>query len=154
MIMDFKVKKVVKHSSDDGFFAELVKYGEDTFHEIRQTSYSETLPGSIKAFHLHKEYWEMWTALKGEIMVVAYDGREDSSTFGNIEVVYTGESDLKVIAMPPGVAHGYKVLSKTNAGVLYHAGKEYDPKNPGIEEIDHNDPTINFDWTKEHEATS
>jgi len=147
MIQGIAIKKVIAHQSADGFFAELAKAGEEIFHEIRQTSYSETSAGAIKAFHNHKEYWEMWCVIKGRAKIVLADIREDSPTKGEIEVVMTGEGDMKVIAIPPGVAHGYQVLGTTPMGIIYHAGKEYDPANPGIEEIPHDSPMIGFDWS-------
>lgn len=63
MIQGVSVKKIVSNHDDRGFFAEVVKFGEETFHEIKQTSYSETKPGIIKAFHIH-DYWEVWCLLK------------------------------------------------------------------------------------------
>jgi dTDP-4-dehydrorhamnose 3,5-epimerase-like enzyme len=45
------------------------------------------------------------------------------------------EGELKLIAIPPGVAHTYTVLGDEPMGMLYHAGQAYDPKNPGIEEF-------------------
>ena len=147
MIEGVVIKKGTAHKSNDGFFAELAKAGEETFHEIRQTSYSETLPGVIKAFHLHKEYWEMWCVIKGSAKIVLADIREDSPTKGETETIITGEGDMKVIAIPPGVAHGYQVLGATPVGIVYHAGKEYDQAHPGIEEIPYDSPTIGFDWS-------
>lgn len=143
------IKQVAAHQSNDGFFAELVKAGEETYHEIRQTSYSETLPGVIKAFHNHKGYWEIWCVIKGQAKIVLADIREDSPTKGKTDTIITGEDDMKVIAIPPGVAHGYQALGSGPLGVLYHAGKEYDPANPGIEEIPYDSPMIGYDWNKQ-----
>ena len=140
------IKNVVRYPAEDGFFAELVKEGEHTFHDIKQTSYSETLPGIIKAFHVHKEYWEIWCVVKGRAKIVLADIREDSPTRGAIDVVVCGEDDMKVIAIPPGVAHGYQVLGGTSMGILYHAGRAYDPANSGIEEIPYDSPLIGFNW--------
>ena len=148
MIEGVAIKQVVRHAADDGFFAELVKAGEDIFHEIRQTSYSETRPGVIKAFHFHKEYWELWGVIKGSAKIVLADIREGSPTKGGTQVIMTGENDMKIIAIPPGVAHGYQALGKTPMGILYHAGRPYEPQNPGIEEIPYDSPEIGFDWNK------
>lgn len=146
MIHGVYIKQVIQHPAPDGFFVELVKEGEQSFHEIKQTSYSQTLPGTIKAFHLHKGYWEIWCVLKGRAKIVMYDGRPDSPTQGETQVLFSDEKDMKVVAIPPGVAHGYQVLGSEPVGMLYHAGKAYDPKNPGIEEIPFDDPKINFNW--------
>ena len=147
MIQGVYIKKVIKHSDGRGFFAELVKFGEDTFHEVLQTSYSETKPGVIKAFHIH-DYWEIWSVIKGQAKVVLCDMRPDSETKGETHVIYTGEDDIMVIAIPGQVAHGYKSLGDKAMGIIYHASEAYNPENITIRTIPFDDPAINFDWSK------
>ncbi len=147
MIDGLAIKKVVGHKDHEGFFAELVKFGEETFHEIRQTSYSETKQGVIKAFHWHP-YWEMWCVVKGRAKIVIADIRDGSPTKGNTEVIMAGEDDMKVIAIPPGVAHGYQVLGDAPMGIIYHAEEPYDPAYPKIEHLPHDTPLINFNWSE------
>ena len=147
MIEGLAIKKVVGHQDHEGFFGELVKFGEETFHEIKQTSYSETRPGVIKAFHYHP-YWEIWCVVKGRAKIVVADIREGSPTRGNTEVIETGEGDMKVIAIPPGVAHGYQVLGDSPMGIIYHAAEAYDQAHPRIEHLPQDSPLIGFDWSK------
>ena len=147
MISGVRIKKVIKHSEKSGFFAELVKFGEKTFHKVLQTSYSETKPGVIKAWHIHN-YWEVWCIVKGQAKVVLFDCRPDSPTYSQTQVVYTGEDNMMVIAIPGEVAHGYKSLGDKNMGIIYHATEIYNPKNITIRTIAFDDPEINFDWTK------
>ncbi len=146
MIDGLKIKKVIQHRDERGFFAELVKFGEETFQEIKQTSYSETNPGVIKAFHIH-DYWEVWCVIKGKAQIVLYDLRLNSSTKGETQLIYTGEDDMQVIAIPPNVAHGYKALGNSPMGIIYHAGEPYDPSKKQIEELPFDSPEIGFDWT-------
>ena len=147
MILGVQIKKVVKHSDARGFFSELVKFGEKTFHEVLQTSYSETKPGAIKAWHVH-DYWEVWCVIKGEAKVVLHDLRPDSPTFKKTQIIYAGEDNLKVIAIPGNVAHGYKPLGKKAMGIFYHASEAYKPENKTIRTIPADDPAIGFDWSK------
>ena len=147
MIQGVSIKKVVKHADERGFFAELVKFGEKTFHDVLQTSYSETIPGVIKAWHIHN-YWEVWCIVKGQAKVVLYDMRPNSKTYKQTQVIDTGEDNMQVLAIPSEVAHGYKVLGAKNMGIIYHASAAYDPKNITIRTIPYDDPEINFDWTK------
>lgn len=146
MISGVVIKKVIKHSDERGFFAELLKFGEETFHEILQTSYSETKPGVIKAWHIHN-YWEVWCVVKGSAKIGLYDTRPDSPTYGQTQVIYTGEDSMMVIAIPGEVAHGYKSLGRKTMGIIYHASEAYNPKNMTIRTIPFDDPTINFDWS-------
>lgn len=148
MIKGVEIKKVIKHPTEEGFFAELVKKGEPSFQEVHQTSYAETRVGITKPFHSHPAYWEIWCVIKGAATIVLYDLRKDSPTFNVSQVITASATDMKVIAIPPGVAHTYRVEGNESLGMLYHAGKAYDPKNPGIEEYPLNSPSINFKWPK------
>lgn len=146
MIKGVAIKKIISFHDDRGFFAEIAKFGEETFHEIKQTSYTETYPGIIKAFHRHKKQWDVWFVVKGQARVVLHDLREGSPTKGQTDVFYPGEDNRMLIAIPMGVAHGYQVLGNTPMGMFYHTTEPYDPKDPDEEKIPFDSPKINFDW--------
>jgi dTDP-4-dehydrorhamnose 3,5-epimerase len=146
MISDVKIKQIKKFADDRGFFAEILKFGEEIFHDVKQTSYTETFPGVIKAFHWHKKQWDVWFVVRGNAQVVLHDLREDSSTKKETQVIFAGENNLVVIAIPPGVAHGYRVLGNENVGLFYHTSEAYDPQNPDEERVAWNDAKIGFDW--------
>jgi len=142
------------HHDDRGVFAELVKSGEPTFQPILQTSYAETYPGVVKAFHWHKRQWDIWAIVKGSARVVLHDLRKDSKTSDGTQVIYAGEKDMNVIAIPPGVAHGYQVLGDSAMGIIYHTSEAYDPKNLDEERIPFDDPAIGFDCTAKEDTHS
>ncbi len=145
MIKDLVVKKLKVNPDERGFFAEIVKEGEEAFHDILQTSYSEVKPGIIKGFHIH-DYWEIWCVIKGNAQVVLHDMRPDSPTKGQTEVIHTGEGNLMAIAIPGRVAHGYKSLGPDPMGIIYHSGEAYNPDNITIGNIPFDSPEIGFDW--------
>jgi dTDP-4-dehydrorhamnose 3,5-epimerase len=147
MIQGVKIKKILKFCDDRGFFAELIKDGEDTFHPIKQTSYTESYPGTIKAFHWHKKQWDVWFVIDGMAQVVLHDMRKDSPTFKQTQVIYAGEDNHVLIAIPPYVAHGYRVLGSKALKLIYHTSEAYDPKDPDEERISWDSPEIGFDWT-------
>lgn len=147
MISGVKIKQLKKFCDDRGFFTEVIKDGEESFVPVKQTSYTETLPGVIKAFHWHKKQWDAWFVVRGMAQVVLYDLRGDSLTRGQTQVIYAGEDNPALISIPPGVAHGYRVLGNEKVCLFYHTSEAYDPANPDEERILYNDPIINFDWT-------
>jgi len=146
MINGVKIKEVKRHFDDRGFFAEVVKFGEETFKEIKQTSYTETYPGVIKAFHWHKRQYDIWSPVRGSMRIVLYDLREDSPTYQETQAIYAGEDNFLVVLIPPYVAHGYQVLGTEKVGLFYHTTEAYDPKNPDEERLPFNDSKIGFDW--------
>ena len=53
MLNGVKIKKIIRYHDDRGFFSEIIKFEEETFCNVKQTSYTETYPNVIKAFHNH-----------------------------------------------------------------------------------------------------
>jgi dTDP-4-dehydrorhamnose 3,5-epimerase len=146
MIEGVKMKQLKILPDDRGFITEIIKGGEETFAEIKQTTYSETYPGAIKAFHWHKKQTDIWFVASGMAQVVLYDLREDSPTHGQTDIFYLGEQNRAALLIPPGVAHGYRVLGIKPVKLFYHTDQTYDPQNPDEERIAFDDPTIGFDW--------
>ena len=147
MIQDVNLKKLNLNLDDRGFLTEVLKETDPFFKAMRQMTYTETYPGVIKAFHWHKNQWDLWFVVKGMAQVVLYDLREKSKTRGQTDVYYLGEKNLAILAIPPGVVHGYRVLGNRLVGLLYHTSEAYDPKHPDEERIAFDDPRIGFDWT-------
>ncbi len=142
-------RRLVRHSDDRGHLIEIYKERDFFAHVpiIKQTNYTLTYPGVIKAFHGHKLQWDLWHVISGEAQVVLRDMRGEyqgcQSQIGPDMVVYTGESNPTIIAIPPGVFHGYRVLGDKPVGLLYHVTVEYNRDNPDELRL----PPETFDWS-------
>ena len=147
MIDGVLVKKLTVYSDDRGCLMEILKAGDPLYKDIKQTTFTEAHPGVIKAFHWHKHQFDLWFFSSGMAQVVLHDVREDSKTAGQTDVFYMGEKNPILLLIPPGVAHGYRVLGNRSAGLFYHTTEAYDPKNPDEERRAHDDPKIGFDWS-------
>jgi len=147
MIDGVWLKRLAVHSDDRGSLMEVLRADDPGFVPIKQTTYTEAYPGVIKAFHWHRKQWDMWFFTSGTAQVVLYDLRPESPTHRQTDVVVMGERSPILLAIPIGVAHGYRVLGTKPAGLLYHTTEAYDPADPDEERIPHDDPTIGLDWT-------
>jgi dTDP-4-dehydrorhamnose 3,5-epimerase len=147
MIDGVKVKKLVKHCDDRGFFAELVRDDEpELLTKFGQASWSMSYPGVIKAFHYHENQDDLWFFPSGNAQVVLYDLRENSFTQGETDIYYMGEENPIMLLIPKGVAHGYRVLGQKPATIIYFTTESYDPNNPDEKRIPWDDTLINFNW--------
>ncbi len=147
MIEGVKVKKLVKHCDDRGFFSELVRDDEPhLLSRFGQASWSMSYPGVIKAFHYHEQQDDLWFFPSGNAQVVLYDLRQDSSSFGETNVYYMGEENPILLLIPKGVAHGYRVLGEKPAVIIYFTTESYDRENPDEKRLAWNDENIGFDW--------
>ncbi len=147
MIDGVKIEELKIHTDDRGLLVEVLKDGSPLFDRIKQTTYTEAYPGVIKAFHRHEKQTDIWYFCRGMAQVVLHDLREGSPTFGETGQFIMGERAPRLLSIPPGVAHGYRVLGSDPACLFYHTTESYNPDNPDEERIPYNDPSIGFDWT-------
>ncbi|HOZ36502.1 MAG TPA: dTDP-4-dehydrorhamnose 3,5-epimerase family protein [bacterium] len=138
-------EEVVK---EPGFLTEVLRADEGLLKKFGQSIFTLAYPGTIKAFHWHKLQDDLWFFATGKVIVVLHDLRTDSPTKGETQVISAGAGDYKLILIPIGVAHGYKVLGDEPAMLFYHVTEPYNKDNPDEERIPYDDPSIGFDWTK------
>lgn len=139
------VKDLQIHKDERGTFSEIIRRTDKIFKsKFAQLNYSIVFPGVTKAWHLHKKQTDWMCVIAGDMKLVLYDTRPKSKTYKNLIEILMGQTfGLKAIKVPPGVAHGYKVINGPMY-ILYLIDKEYD----GTDElrISYDDPQINYDW--------
>jgi dTDP-4-dehydrorhamnose 3,5-epimerase len=80
---------------------------------------------------------------EGEILDVAVDMRRSSPTFGRWEAVRLSGENKRMLWIPAGFAHGFRVLSE-KAHVLYKATDFYSPEHERT--LAWNDPELKINW--------
>ncbi|MEA1923031.1 MAG: dTDP-4-dehydrorhamnose 3,5-epimerase [Pseudomonadota bacterium] len=132
-----------------GFFMETfnhVKYSEGGVpYNFVQDNMSYSGRGTVRGLHyqLKQPQGKLVFVLKGEIFDVAVDIRRGSPTFGRWLGYNLSESNRHQLFVPPGLAHGFMVLSETaevyyKCTDLYSHGDEYG--------LLWNDPGIGIKW--------
>ncbi len=144
----FKDKPDLDQEIDPGIFMEVLRDDDGLLSHFGQSNFTIAESGTIKAFHWHKSQDDLWFLASGKAAIVLYDQRKNSKTFGETQIIYGGTGDYKLVLIPVGVVHGYKVLSKESCLLFYHVTKAYNRENPDEERVDPYDKTINFDWDK------
>ena len=152
LIPGVKVFPVPLWPDDRGYFLEVARLGQGPVAEFpaatTQVSTALSYPDTIKAFHIHKHQTDCWLAAAGMFQVALVDLREGSPTYGLRNTLYVGVLRPWQIIIPPGVAHGYKVIGGDPGVLVYLTNRLYDPSDEG--RIPHNDPAINYDWELQH----
>lgn len=144
----WKDKPDLEQDIEPGIFMEVLRDDDEMLKKFGQSNFTIVHKGTIKAFHWHKEQDDLWFLATGRAAIVLYDQREDSPTKGATEVIYGGTDDYKLVLIPVGVVHGYKVLSDDPCLLFYHVTKHYVANNPDELRIDPFDKKIGFDWEK------
>ena len=87
---------------------------------------------------------------EGEILDVAVDLRRSSPTFSRWEAVRLSGENKRMLWIPRGFAHGFRVISE-KAHVLYKATDYYAPEHERT--LAWNDPELKIDWGLNGDAT-
>jgi dTDP-4-dehydrorhamnose 3,5-epimerase len=80
---------------------------------------------------------------EGEILDVAVDMRRNAQSFGHWEAVRLSAENKRMLWIPAGFAHGFRVLSE-KAHVLYKATDFYFPEYERT--LAWNDPDLKINW--------
>ena len=143
-----RVAPVAVWPDDRGHFVEIQRIGyglaADFPAATTQVSATFTHPGIVKAFHYHLQQSDCWTVVKGMLQIVLADLRKDSPTFGIRNTMYVGELRPWQVLIPPGVAHGYKVIGREPGMLVYVTSRFYDPADEC--RIAFDDRRVNYDW--------
>ena len=111
-----------------------------------QDNESESYRGVLRGLHFQKPPYaqsKLVRCLKGKLLDVVLDLRNDSKTYGMIETILLSEENKNQLFIPKGFAHGFIVLSEI-AVFSYKVDNYY---NPGSESgILWNDSDLNIDW--------
>jgi dTDP-4-dehydrorhamnose 3,5-epimerase len=147
-IAGVRVEMFPIYPDDRGYFLEVqrLKRGLVANFPIETTQISAALNyvGTIKAFHYHLQQTDCWTAVSGMLQVALADLRVGSPTFGKRNTVYIGVLYPCHVLIPPGVAHGYKVIGSDAAMLVYLTDRFYNPEDEGRLTWDH--PALAYDW--------
>jgi dTDP-4-dehydrorhamnose 3,5-epimerase len=145
MIDGVLVRDLVTHSDDRGFFREIIRVTDDFFTEgFGQWSHSLMFNGIIKAWHFHHVQTDWWYVINGVLRIGLHDLRSQSPTHRRSMDFLMGDlQPMKLLKIPPGVAHGCKVLQGP-VNLLYVTSHIYNPQDEI--RIPHDDPGIGFDW--------
>jgi len=148
LIEGVRVQPFQVFPDDRGYFLEVHRMGRGPAAafppETTQFSAALNYPGTIKAFHFHLHQTDCWTPVRGLLQVALADLRVASPTFGLRNTMYLGPLRPWHVLIPPGVAHGYKVIGGEEALLVYLTDKFYNPEDEG--RIPWDDPGIHYDW--------
>jgi dTDP-4-dehydrorhamnose 3,5-epimerase len=132
-----------------GFFLE--SYNQKIFSELGideqfvQDNHSSSRRNVLRGLHyqIKQPQGKLVRVVEGEIVDVAVDVRRSSPTFGGWEAVRLSGENKRMLWIPVGFAHGFRVSSES-AHVLYKTTDYYAPEHERT--LAWNDPDLKIEW--------
>ena len=114
-------------------------------YEFVQDNHSFSRQWTLRGLHyqLEKTQGKLVRVVAGSVFDVAVDIRKESPTYGKWVGVELSAENHKQLWVPPGLAHGFLVLTAT-AEFLYKTTDYYDPTSEVC--LAWNDPMIAIEW--------
>jgi len=134
-----------------GFFMESFNqkaFNEAVGHEVSfvQDNHSRSAKGVLRGLHYQRAphaQGKLVRVTQGSVFDVAVDIRKGSPTYGQWVGVELSDQNHKQLWMPPGLAHGFLVVSES-ADFLYKTTDYYAPQAEGS--IRWDDPLLSITW--------
>ena len=136
-------------SDERGFFFE--SYNQQTMTDVGiterfvQDNHSCSSRNVLRGLHYQVKHpqGKLVRVADGEILDVAVDMRRSAESFGRWEAVRLSGENKRMLWIPAGFAHGFRVLSE-KAHVLYKATDFYAPEDECT--LAWNDPHLKINW--------
>ncbi|WP_426607594.1 dTDP-4-dehydrorhamnose 3,5-epimerase [Pantoea anthophila] len=149
-IADVKIIEPRVFGDERGFFletfqSEKYKRALNIEGEFVQDNHSRSARNVLRGLHFQRNnpQGKLVRVVRGEVFDVAVDIRPESPTYKQWVGVYLSEENKTQFWVPPGLAHGFVVISDF-ADFEYKCTNYYDPSSEGC--LSWNDPELGIDW--------
>lgn len=129
-IRDVALVPLVTNVDDRGYLIEIVRAVDPHFTKFGQVYLvGDLAPGIIRAFHKHEVLWDWFFISHGAAKFVLVDDRRESPTFGQMNILVSYARTPCLIAVPPGVYHGWMSL-ENDTQMISVASEVYNRAKP------------------------
>lgn len=137
------IRNLDRYSDERGWLIECFRTDELEPELAPPMAYvSMTHPGVVRGPHEHRDQSDNFAFIgPSTFKVFLWDIREDSSTFGKLQVVLAGSDNPVSVIVPPGVVHAYKNVGDED-GMVFNAPNRLfagEGKQEPVDEIRHED---------------
>jgi dTDP-4-dehydrorhamnose 3,5-epimerase len=108
------INNMAKNADNRGWLIELFRKDSLEDNLLPDMAYiSLTYPGIARGPHEHRDQTDYFCFLgSSTFRLLLWDTRKASPTYGNKMILEVGESDQKIVIVPPGVVHAYKNIGE------------------------------------------
>jgi dTDP-4-dehydrorhamnose 3,5-epimerase len=144
MISGVEINQLAIIPDERGMILKMLRRDDRVFGEFGEIYFSVIYPGVVKGWHIHKRMTLNYAVISGSIKLVLYDDRKDSHTNGEIQEIFLGRENYKLVTIPPMIWNGFKGIGTEPAIVANCATIPHDPDEIG--RMDPFDKNIPYNW--------
>lgn len=142
----FYPQAIIPH--DKGSVLHMLNAGASHMGSFGEIYFSEIFAKSIKAWKCHKEMTQRLCVPIGDVHIVIYDERDDSSSFQEIAEIDLGrQSEYGVLIIPPRVWYGFENRGNEMALIANCTDKPHNPDEAIRRPLD--DKAIPYRWGRQ-----
>ncbi|MFQ5585242.1 MAG: dTDP-4-dehydrorhamnose 3,5-epimerase family protein [Thermodesulfobacteriota bacterium] len=157
MIEGVRTKELKLIPDERGFLMEMLRCDDDLYEGFGQVYMTGCTRGVAKAWHYHREQTDHFVCVFGKALVVLYDMREGSPTFGAVQEFLldapplcgagTGGHDRQLLLkIPSMVAHGFAAFECDEARIMNVPTLPYRYDDPDEFRFPWNSEKIPYSW--------
>ncbi len=144
-ITDVAFVALEPHIDDRGYLVEILRAVDPHFTRFGQVYLvGNFAKGIIRAFHKHEVLWDWFFISHGAAKFVLVDDRPGSLTSGHMNIFVISAKNPSLIAVPPGVYHGWMSL-EDDTQMISVASEVYNRTRP--DEVRISPETFGDVWT-------
>lgn len=145
------IRDIVTLTDDRGTLFELFHPSWGWTEAPLVSAYSCTIrPGVVKGWAIHREHEDRYAMIEGELLVVLYDERPDSPTYGLVSEIVLSEQRRQVMNIPIGVWHADRNIGLKDARIINFPTTPYDHENPDKYRLPLNNDRIPYRFEDAH----
>ncbi len=144
MIEGILIEPLKVIADDRGAVMHMLRNDAGHFTQFGEIYFSVVNPGIIKGWKKHSEQTQNFAVVEGNIQLVLYDARDQSSTKSQVQEITIGVDHYQLVRIPPGVIYAFKALGDTKAIIANCADLPHSPQESETLSLD--DKNIPYSW--------
>lgn len=142
------IKPLKVFSDERGKVMHMLGSDDPLFKQFGEVYFSIVNPGIIKGWKKHSKMTQHFAVPIGNIKLVLYDDRENSSTKGEIQEIFIGIENYQLVRIPPLICYSFKAIGNEFALIANCTDLSHDPNE--VTNIEPFDKRIPYNWSLKH----
>ena len=144
MIEGVVIQKLKQIIDERGKVMHMLRVDSPLFVGFGEIYFSVINSGAIKAWKKHLKMTQHIAVLMGNIRLVIYDDRQDSTSYGGLDVINIGEENYSLVRIPKLVWYGFMGSSPIPAIIANCTDLPHNPAE--VERLDPFDERVPHHW--------